>query len=190
MEALRLIWECGILRTELTTMDKLIFDAGPLITACRFSAHNQPVIDHVLRYCQVAIAASVRDEVTIAGARYPDARIAQQRIEQDRITVLVPPENHDLETLVAVYDLGDGERDTILLAEQANWQDSVLVIDDHLAYLVSDRVEKQKRFLLDVIIDLVKARKMDNRLAVEIVKAIRTRYPPAFVEHTLLVLES
>ena len=104
--------------------------------------------------------------------------------------MLSPPENLDLETLIAVYDLGDGERDTILLAEQANWQDAILVIDDHLAYLVSDRVEKQKRFLLDVIINLVKARKMDNRLAVEIVKAIRTRYPPAFVEHTLLVLES
>ena len=132
----------------------------------------------------------MRDEVIIAGARYPDARVAQQRIEQNRIVVLSPPENPDLETLIAVYDLGDGERDTILLAEQANWQDSVLVIDDHLAYLVSDRVGKQKRFLLDVLVDLVEARKMDKKLAAEIVKAIRTRYPPAFVEHTLLVLES
>lgn len=171
-------------------MDKLIFDAGPLITACRFNARNQPVIDHILKYGQVAIAASVRDEVIIAGARYPDARIAQQRIEQNRIVVLSPPENPDLETLIAVYDLGDGERDTILLAEQANWQDAVLVIDDHLAYMVSDRVGKQKRFLLDVIIDLSKAGKMDKKLAIEIVKAIRGRYPLAFVEHTLLVLES
>lgn len=104
--------------------------------------------------------------------------------------MLSPPENPDLKTLIAVYDLGDGERDTILLTEQPNWQDAVLVIDDHLAYLVSDRVGKQKRFLLDVITDLVKTRKMDEKLAAEIVKAIRTRYPPAFVEHTLLVLRS
>lgn len=104
--------------------------------------------------------------------------------------MLSPPKNPDLEMLIAVYDLGNGERDTILLADQANLHDSVLVIDDHLAYLVSDRLGKQKRFLLDVLIDLVKARKMDKKLAVEIVKAVRARYPPAFVEHTLLVLES
>lgn len=169
-------------------MDNLIFDAGPLITACKFSAVDRPVIDHILNCCRVVVATSVRDEVIVAGARYPDAQMAQQRIEQDRIAVLSPPEDHDLERLIAPYDLGNGERDTILLAGHADLQEPVLVIDDHLAYLVSDRLGKQKRFLLDVIADLVKTEMVDERLAVEIVEAIRTRYPPAFVEHTMLLL--
>jgi hypothetical protein len=114
--------------------------------------------------------------------------MAQQRIEQDRIAVLSPPESSDLEMLIAPYDLGNGERDTILLAGHADLQGPVLVIDDHLAYLVSDRLGKQKRFLLDVIVDLVKTGRVDGKLAIEIVEAIRTRYPPAFVEHTMLLL--
>ena len=169
-------------------MDSLIFDAGPLITACRFSAAEQLVIDHILSCCQVVVATSVRDEVVVAGARYPDAQRAQQRIEQARITVLSPSDDSDLEILIAPYDLGDGERDTILLAGHPELQDPVLVIDDPLAYLVSDRLGKQKRFLLDVIADLVKTGKVDAKLATEIVEAVRTRYPPAFVEHTMLLL--
>ena len=62
------------------------------------------------------------------------------------------------------------------------------MIDDHLVYLVSDRLGKQKRFLLDVIVDLVKTERVDKTLAVEIVEAIRTRYFPAFLEHTMLLL--
>jgi predicted nucleic acid-binding protein len=169
-------------------MDTLIFDAGPLITACRFSAADRPVIDHILSCCRVVVATSVRDEVVVAGSRYPDAQMARQRIEQNRIVVLSPPENSDLERLIGPYDLGNGERDTILLADHADLQASTLVIDDHLAYLVSDRLGKQRRFLLDVIVDLLKAGKMDEKLAVEIVGAVRTRYPPAFVEHTMLLL--
>jgi hypothetical protein len=169
-------------------MNDLLFDAGPLITACKFSARNRPIIDHILSCSRVAIATSVRDEVVIAGARYPDARTAQKRIEQGRIAVFSPPENSDLAMLIAVYGLGDGERDTILLADRSGLQEPVLVIDDHLAYLVSDRMGKPKRFLLDVLIDLVNAGKMDEKLALEIVESIRTRYPPAFVEHTMLLL--
>ena len=58
-------------------MRKLIFDAGPLITACRFVAAGQIVIDHLLAACDITIASSVRDEVVVAGKRYPDAKIAQ-----------------------------------------------------------------------------------------------------------------
>ncbi len=171
-------------------MDTFIFDAGPLTTTCKFYVNDQPIIDHILTYCKVIIARSVCEEVIVAGAGYPDARIAQQRIEQNRLVVLTPTENYELESLIAVYNLGKGERDAILLANQVNLQDAILVIDDHLAYLVSARLKKQQPcFLLDVFIDLVKTKQMDKSLAIKIVKAIRLRYPPAFVEHTLLVLE-
>jgi hypothetical protein len=94
---------------------------------------------------------------------------------------LSPPTASDLEELLAPYSLGDGERESILLSEHADLRDVTLVIDDHLAYLVSDRLGRQKRFLLDVIADLANAGTI-------IVQAIRSRYPPAFVEHTLLLL--
>jgi predicted nucleic acid-binding protein len=170
-------------------MNKLIFDAGPLIAACKFSAASRLIVDHLLDYCAITVAASVYDEVVVAGASYPDAQAARQRIDQGRIAVLLPPPDPALETLLVPYGLGDGERDSILLTGHANVRGATLVIDDQLAYLVSDRLGLRKRFLLDIIADLARAGMLDKRLAMSIVQAVRTRYPPAFVEHTLLLLQ-
>lgn len=170
-------------------MPEFIFDAGPLITACKFDVAGRLVIDYILDHCQINIAASVRDEVVIAGARYPDAQAAQQRINGEQITVLVPPSAPDLERLLVPYGLGDGEQFSILLTEHTALNDAILVIDDHLGYLVSDRLGRRKRFLLDVIADLANAGEMSREVAVKLVQAIRPRYPPAFVEHTLLLLQ-
>jgi hypothetical protein len=43
----------------------------------------------------------------------------------------------------------------------------MLVIDYHLAYLVFDRLGRRKRFLLDMIVDLVDGGKLDRDLARE-----------------------
>ncbi len=169
-------------------VDKLIFDAGPLITVCKFSAAGQLVIDHLLNHCRISIATSVRDEVVVAGKRYPDAQVAQKRIDAGQIAVLSPPSNPPLETLIGPYKLGAGEQDSIRLAEHTAMHNAILVIDDHLAYLVSDRLGQQKHFLLDIIANLVETTKLNRKLAVDIVQSIHTRYPPAFVEHTLLLL--
>ena len=170
-------------------MRDLILDAGPLITACKFGVANRLVIDYILERSKITIASSVRDEVVISGARYSDARAAYERIEQGRIGVLEPQAGVTLRTLVAPYELGNGERDSILLTEHNALQDATLVIDDHLAYLVSDRLGRRKRFLLDVIVDVVRTGDLDAGLAADMVAAIRTRYPPAFVEHTRLLLQ-
>jgi hypothetical protein len=170
-------------------VNKFIFDAGPLITICKFNVAGRLVVDHILDHCEVTIAASVRDEVVIAGNRYPDAQAARQRIDKGQIAVLSPPSDPALEALVAPYGLGDGEWDTILLAGHTALQEATLVIDDHLAYLVSDRLGRRKRFLLDVIADLASVGILDKGLATNMVQAIRIRYPVAFVEHTLLLLK-
>jgi len=133
-------------------------------------------------------ATDVWLEVVMAGARYPDAQAARRRIDRGQIMVLSPPPNPALETLLAPYGLGNGEHDSILLVEHADLYDAILVLDDHLAYLVSDRLVRRQRFLLDVIADLAGLGKLDKSLAMEIIKTIRTRYPPAFVEHTLILL--
>ena len=169
-------------------MSKLILDAGPLITACKFSVAGRMVIDYLLEACEIVVAESVRAEVVIAGARYADAKVAQERLNQGQIAALLAPTDSGLEELLAPYGLGDGEQDSILLTEHIELQDAILVIDDHLAYLVSDRLGRRKRFLLDVIADLASVRALDMGAAEEIVRAIQTRYPSAFVEHTLLLL--
>jgi hypothetical protein len=84
-------------------MGKLIFDAGPLITSCKFNAASRLVIDYLLDYSEIVVAESVRDEVVIAGARYTDAQAAQQRLEQGQIVALAPPSAPDLEALLAPY---------------------------------------------------------------------------------------
>lgn len=169
-------------------MNEYIFDAGPLITSCKFSVAGRLVLDHILSRCLIAIPASVGYEVTIAGNRYPDARAAQQRINNTQIVVAAPPVGADIERLMTPYGLGQGESDSILLTRLINLQDATVVIDDHLAYLVCDRLGVRKRFLLDVIADLARAGEFDRRLAENIVLAIQTRYPVAFVEHTLLLI--
>ena len=169
-------------------MSKLILDAGPLITACKFSAAGRVVIDYLLDACEIIVAESVRAEVVVAGARYADAQVAQERLNQGQIVALPPPIDSDLGELLVPYGLGSGEQDSILLTEHTELQDATLVIDDHLAYLVSDRLGRRKRFLLDVFADLARVRALDRGAAEEIVRAIQTRYPSAFVEHTLLLL--
>jgi len=168
-------------------MRMLIFDAGPLITTCKFSVADKLVIDYLLERCQITVTASVRDEVVLAGNRYPDASAARQRIDAGKIAVVPPPSDPAIRMLIAPYGLGAGEMDCIQLAGHSDWKDATLVVDDHLAYLVSDRLGQRKRFLLDVIADLVRANKMADSLAVSMVGAIRSRYPLAFVEHTLLL---
>ncbi|MFN2129284.1 MAG: hypothetical protein ACK2VD_02075 [Anaerolineae bacterium] len=169
-------------------MSKLILDSGPLITTCKFSVQDLLLIDHLLRRCEIIVADSVRDEVVVAGVQYRDAHAARQRIERGQIAVLSPPAVPDLGIVLGLYELGHGERDSILLTEHASLVDATLVLDDHLAYLVSDRLRRRKRFLLDVIVDLVRAEQLAVELAVDMVSAIGTRYPSAFVEHTMLLL--
>lgn len=167
----------------------LILDAGPLITSCRFGVANRLIVDHLLDLCRIAIARSVYDEVVIAGSRHPDAAAARHRVESGQIVVLPSFSDPQVEILIAPYGLGRGERESILLTGHPDLKDAVLVIDDHLGYLVSDRLGRRKRLLLDVIADLVKLDRLDVRLALDMIHAVRTRYPTAFVEHSVRLLQ-
>ncbi len=129
-------------------MNHYIFDSGPLITSCKFSVAGRLVLDYLLSRCLITIPVSVGYEVTVAGNRYPDARAAQQRINNAHIAVASPPTVPDLERLVAPYGLGHGERDSILWTSLSDFQSATVVIDDHLGYLVSDRLGVRKRFFL------------------------------------------
>jgi len=46
---------------------RVIFEAGPLITSCKFQVGERPIIDFVLDYCEVMITPSVKREVIDEG---------------------------------------------------------------------------------------------------------------------------
>lgn len=71
-------------------MKNIVFDAGPLITSCKFEVDGQLVIDYILSGNQINIAETVRDEVVVAGSRFKDAREAGKRILNSEIKVLKP----------------------------------------------------------------------------------------------------
>jgi predicted nucleic acid-binding protein len=164
-----------------------IFDASPLITVCRFTVRGILVIDHLLAHCQVVVPRAVQHEVTVVGERYADAQEAKRRIAAGAIRAAMPiTAPASLEKALQLYELGDGECQSILLAYQ---MEACLVIDDYLGYLISDRLCIQKRFLLDLLVKLTEEAKLDRKLACEIADAVRPRYTRAMVEHTLLMLE-
>lgn len=163
-----------------------IFGAGPLITICRCTVRGRLVIDHLLAHCQIVVPQAVQREVIVVGERYSDAQEAKRRIAAGKIRVAMPiPAPALLEKAVRLYELGDSEYQSILLACQ---MEACLVIDDYLGYLVSDRLGIQKRFLLDLLVRLTEEAELDRWLACEIADAVRPRYTRAMVEHTLLML--
>ncbi len=163
-----------------------IFDAGPLITVCRFSVRSRLVIDHLLAHCQIVVPQAVQQEVIVVGERYADAQEAKRHIAAGAIRVALPiPAPASLEKALRLYELGDGECQSILLAYQMG---ACLVIDDYLGYLVSDRLGIQKRFLLDLLVRLTEEAGLDQSLACKIADAVRPRYTRAMIEHTLLML--
>jgi len=114
-----------------------VFDAGPLITACKFEADAQLAIDHFLSVCRVVIVPSVEEEVAVLGAAYADGRAAAERIVANRIDVVAVASRQYTQHL-AGYALGDGECDSIELCSQLGAQ--ALVLDDYLAFIAAARL--------------------------------------------------
>lgn len=96
-------------------MIKTVFDTAPLITCCKFEARGRPIIDYILNSgCDIVVPSAVQAEITAERFRYPDARLAEERIQAGRISirdVTIPAEN-----VMALYGLGRGEQEAIALA--------------------------------------------------------------------------
>ena len=131
-----------------------------MITACKFHAEGQLVIDHILACCQVVIPAAVHDEVVIAGAKFLDAQEAKRRADAGHIEVTTPILDAVLMQVLALYGFGYGEQEAIGLMCEDGFRDAVLIVDDHLAYLVSDRLGVPKPFLLDLIVHMVREKQL------------------------------
>jgi predicted nucleic acid-binding protein len=165
-----------------------VFDTAPLITCCKFEVCGQPIIDHILdNGCSIVIPSVVQEEISAERHRYTDARLAEQQIHTGRIAVrdvTVPADN-----ATALYNLGKGEQGAIALTFALADEIDYLVLDDKLAYIVSDRIELPKLFLLDLIVLLVEQEGMSKNLGKVVCQAVSSRYSVGLVTHTLRILE-
>ena len=165
----------------------VVFDASPLITACKFETQGKLVIDHLLSGSQIVIAPSVEEEVAVLGAGYPDGVIAGERIAQGDIWV-VPVADRRWAQQLAAYVLGDGERDSIELCGQVEGVEA-LVTDDYLAFVAATRLDLKAWMLPDLVVELARRGSLTVRVAAAILETVRYRYRVGVIEHSLAQLE-
>jgi predicted nucleic acid-binding protein len=151
---------------------KVIVDSASLITAAKFTVDGHTVVEHLAHCCLVRITPAVHNEVILAGATYPDAAHVQALVTDGHI---------------AGYKLGRGEKESIILALTLPDTD-YLVVDDRLAFVVSDRMTVPKILLVDLLVELVWKGFMERLLAEKILRAIAPRYAPGFIPHTSLIM--
>jgi predicted nucleic acid-binding protein len=165
----------------------LVFDAAPLITACKFETQGKLVIDHLLWGCRIMIVSSVEEEVAVLGAGYPDGVVAGERIARGEIQVVSVEERRWARHL-ADYALGDGERDSIELCGQADRVEA-LVTDDYLAFVAATRLGLKAWMLPDVVVELVARGAVAFEAAEAILTTIRPRYRMGVIEHSVVRLQ-
>lgn len=160
-----------------------IFEAGPLITACKFKVKKKFIIAHLLSACQIMITPPVEREVAILGARYPDGLAAGERIARGDIQV-TPAEERKWERQLAGYALGDGERESIELRGPTEGAEA-LIVDDYLAFVTATRLGLKAWMLPDLVVELAVRGTLPGELARAILEAVRSRYQAGVIAHSL-----
>lgn len=164
----------------------VIFDAGPLITACKFMVQGNLVVDYLSPKCQIIIPSAVEEEVAILGASYPDGIAAGERIAKGQIQVM-PVTERRWAGYLANYALGKGELDSIELCKSSEAE--ALVTDDNLAFIVATRLGLRACMLPDLVAELAKCQKLEVSIAKNIMEVIRPRYRMGIIEHNIMRLQ-
>jgi hypothetical protein len=165
----------------------VVFDAAPLITACKFAADGTLVIDLLLSGCRIMIASRVEEEVAVLGAGYPDGVVAGERIARGQLQV-IPITARRWARHLGAYALGDGERDSIELCGQAEGVEA-LVTDDYLAFVAATRQSLKAWMLPDLVVELAAREEIPCEAAEAILVAIRPRYRRGIIEHSVTRLQ-
>lgn len=168
-------------------MFTVVFDAGPLIMACKFELSGKLLIDHLQSGVCVVIAPTVEEEVAISGARYPDGRAAGERIARGDIQVR-PVETHVWTPHLAEYAMGKGEQESIELCGQLADADA-LITDDYLAFVASTRLGQRTWMLPDLIVEVAEVNLLAQSTAKALLEVIRPRYRPGVIAHSLARLQ-
>lgn len=164
-----------------------MFDASPVITACKFEIEGKLVVDYLLEGCGVAIAPSVEEEVAILGASYPDGAVAGQRIATGSIQV-IPLVGQRWPRRLASYALGAGERESIELCGQLGDAEA-FVTDDYLAFVAATRLGIRVWMLPDLVAELGERGLLLRSTARAILQTIRGRYRAGVIEHSLAQID-
>lgn len=172
--------------TSTPTLLKLVVDAASLITAAKSSVDGRTVAEHIARQCLFTIVPAVYNEVIIAGSAHPDVVRVRDMVTDGRIIVEAPPRSGA--SVLDGYKLGSGEKESIILA-LAQPSVDYLVIDDRLAFIVSDRMTVPKILLVDLLAELVWRGRLERELVERMLQAIEPRYAQGFIPHTLKMLE-
>jgi predicted nucleic acid-binding protein len=144
------------------------------------------VVEHLAQCCLLRITPAVHNEVILAGAAYSDAAHVQAMVTDGRITVASPPVS--AASVLDGYKLGRGEKDSIILMLTQSDAD-YLVVDDRLAFVVSDRMTVPKILLVDLLVELVWQGCMERQLAEKMLEALRRATRQGSFPHTLTMLE-
>lgn len=161
----------------------VVFDAGPLITACKIEVQGKPVVDYLLSGSCIVVAPSVEQEVAVLGARYPDGVVAGERVAEGLIRV-VPIASRKWARHVANYNLGKGEKDSIILCDQVEDVEA-LVTDDYLAFVVAIRLGLKAWMLPDLVVQMTERKSLTVAVAESILSSISSRYRVGVIEHSL-----
>ncbi len=128
-------------------MISAVFDAAPLITACKFQVEGQLIVDYLLSGCHIHIASKVEAEVAIMGSSYADGLAVAKRIARGEIQVVPVTADHLAQRLSA-YALGDGERLSMEVALQMG-PEIIFITDDYLAFIAASREQIVRRSILN-----------------------------------------
>lgn len=165
----------------------VVFDANPLITACKFVAQGELVVDHLLSGCRIVITSTVEKEVAVLGAGYPDGVAAGERIGRGVVQV-IPILDRRWDRHLAGYAMGDGERDSIELCGQAG-EVEALVTDDYLAFVAATRLGLKAWMLPDLVVELAERGSLTIEVVGAILDVVRPRYRVGVIEHSLTRLQ-
>ena len=166
----------------------VVFDAAPLITACKFEAYGRLIIDYLLvAGCRIVIASRVEEEVAVLGASYADGVVAGERIARGAIQVVQVTERQWARYL-AEYAMGQGEKDSIELCGQVEGIEA-LVTDDYLAFVAATRQRLKVWMLPDLIIELATREEVSLEVAGTILDVMRPRYRRGVIAHSLAHLQ-
>lgn len=167
---------------------KLIFDTCSLITASKFKVDDKLILDYLLEVVDIHIPEEVYLEAVKGFKKYQDAREIKLRVEDAKIRVHEVMWEKTVLKELENYNIGLGEKELILLYQMSKDFDYA-IIDDFLACIICKRFKVDYLLLLDLIVICAQKKLLRNKIAIQMIDAIKSRYDAGFINHTISMLK-
>jgi len=167
---------------------KLIFDTCSLITISKFKVNDKLILDYLLEIVDIHLPEEVYLEAVKGYNKYQDAREIKSRVDDRKILVREVMYEKNLFKELEHYNIGMGEKELILLYQISKDYDYA-IIDDFLACIICKRFNVDYLLLLDLIVLCAHKNLLQNKVAIQMIDAIKSRYDAGFINHTISILE-